>query len=178
MCSVRYGFPICLCVGWTTPRSGSGDGGGRSGSKCSSMDAHCWHRELRWMGLHGTANAQRRGVVNYNKDDCSAFNGQRLVRIGTTSEYRFEVELWSKIVAGGHEQNSNFWTEYLPNETNVWKVIGLAIRPLAKTRPGSGPSTSSPTLFKSYITYTYSSNSTSNGSTMADFLYGANGTSA
>lgn len=68
-----------------------------------------------WIFWHITT-----GVVNYDKNDCFALDGQRLMEVGrssTETQYRFELETWSKIVAYGDPVNPARWEEHLPNGT-------------------------------------------------------------
>ncbi len=52
--------------------------------------------------------------MNYDNNDRFALDGQRLVHVGGT-EYRFEMERWSKIIVQGDPLNPTSWTEHLPD---------------------------------------------------------------
>ena len=78
-----------------------------------------------------------KGSINYNSYDRFAINGQRIVQIGTSNEYRYEVEQWSKITAFGSDAaNPDYWVERFPDgsvrifgSTSVSVVQGLASSP-------------------------------------------------
>ena len=56
------------------------------------------------------------GSVNYDGNDRFTLNGQRLMQISPSgTEYRYEIEQWSKVVADGDAANPKSWTEHLPN---------------------------------------------------------------
>ncbi|PFH47850.1 hypothetical protein AMATHDRAFT_42658 [Amanita thiersii Skay4041] len=63
-----------------------------------------------------------KGVENYDKYDCYALSGQRLIKISgkinNRIEYRFELEQWSRVFAYGQDVgNPTHWEQYLPDGT-------------------------------------------------------------
>ncbi|KAL0957871.1 hypothetical protein HGRIS_000054 [Hohenbuehelia grisea] len=120
----------------------------------------------------------RRGIVNFDNQDCFALNGQRLVRIGTTNEYRYEVEQWSKIVAEGPEANPTYWTEYLPNGTSrtFGKIASSNsnIKAVGRTGTRAWAIDESIDPFKNYVSYTYASDATTGAFWLTSVKYGGN----
>jgi hypothetical protein len=133
-------------------------------------------------------------AVNYDSEDCFALDGQRLKRIGSTNEYRFEVEQWSKILANGDDlANPTSWMQYLPDGTTrsfgttiVSKIKIFmnqfkgclqdsnvkACGNLSLTRVWAVSETRDP--FSNYITFKYS-NETSTGAYYVESIkYGGN----
>ncbi|PFH46745.1 hypothetical protein AMATHDRAFT_183039 [Amanita thiersii Skay4041] len=107
-----------------------------------------------------------RGTVQYNQFDCFALSGQRLIKISGSfknrTEYRFEIEQWSRIFAYGDIGNPTHWEQYLPDGTmrkfgntedsNIKALTGQANPP---TRVWAVSEFTDP--FSNYISFAYSS---------------------
>ncbi|KAF9507107.1 hypothetical protein BS47DRAFT_1366863 [Hydnum rufescens UP504] len=75
-------------------------------------------RSARTVAQDGVSGKSIVGSVNYDANDRFTLNGQRLMRVSTpATEYRYEIEQWSKVVASGNAANPSSWTEHLPNGT-------------------------------------------------------------
>ncbi|KAF9027293.1 hypothetical protein BDZ89DRAFT_1258726 [Hymenopellis radicata] len=118
-----------------------------------------------------------RGVVNYDKNDRFSLDGQRLVYI-SGSEYRFEMEQWSKLVASGDPENPTSWTEYLPDgstrvfgttaDSNIKAVGQDATRVWAVSQYSDA--------FSNYISYKYTNDTTNGSFYLNEIAYGGNQT--
>ncbi|PFH48340.1 hypothetical protein AMATHDRAFT_150088 [Amanita thiersii Skay4041] len=124
-----------------------------------------------------------RGTVKYDANDRFALDGQRLVKIGTKNEYRFEVEQWSRIFALGTDPaNPTSWEQHLPdgtirrfgntNDSNIKALTGKASPP---TRVWA--ISESIDSFLNNLTFTYINDSTTTGAYRLDKIqYGGNST--
>ncbi|KAF8168360.1 hypothetical protein B0H34DRAFT_685185 [Crassisporium funariophilum] len=119
-----------------------------------------------------------RGAVNYDQNDRFALDGLRLIRLGKTREYRFEVEQWSKVMAIGDAENPTSWKQYLPDgstrtfgntESSNIKALGKA----TATRVWAISEALDP--FSNYITFEYDNQSSTTGAYyLSTVSYGGN----
>ncbi|KAF4593628.1 hypothetical protein EYR40_008416 [Pleurotus pulmonarius] len=122
------------------------------------------------------AQDQIRGSVNYDQNDRFSLDGQRLVSIGN-NEYRYELEMWSKIVAHGNDaSNPDYWVEFLADGTQ--RTFGNTQDSNIKAAGGTGTRVWAVTQnidpFKNYVSYSWI-NDASNGAYYLDQVqYGGN----
>ncbi|KAL6297836.1 hypothetical protein BKA93DRAFT_831210 [Sparassis latifolia] len=117
-----------------------------------------------------------RGVINYDKNDRFALDGQRLVSIGG-NKYRFEIEQWSKVTAKGSDPaNPEYWTEHLPDGTT--RIFGNTRDSNIKAKGGTGTRvwaiTESSDGFSNYVTYSYNNDIRQGAFYLTELNYGGN----
>ncbi|KIM40886.1 hypothetical protein M413DRAFT_28006 [Hebeloma cylindrosporum] len=122
-----------------------------------------------------------RGSVSYNIQDRFALDGRRLIKIAETenkTEYRFEIEDYSKVYAFGPEScDPTHWEHHLPDgtiqvlgKTQNSNIKGLGI---TATRVWAICELTDP--WTNYLTFTYHNEDTTTGAFYPDKItYGGN----